>query len=368
MHKSGWAVAGASCLAITSLCLGSTPAVAQTPAEVFGAARKLTTADAIDEQKFVQIGGIPQWISVRSRHRGNPILLVLHGGPAFTLSPVSYYYMRDWEEYFTVVQWDQRGAGKTYAATDPAKVRATLTIPRMVSDTEELIGYLTHTYGKKRVLLLGHSFGTLLGVKVALDRPDLLYAYVGIGQFVDFQRSERLGYEETLADAVAAGNAQAVKDLHEVAPFPDPIHPERDLQNLGKERQWLAAYGGYYKVGGVGHTSAIASMSPDYTPAELKMRDQAQGFSDEILWGEIGHVDFTHDTRFRVPIVLLQGRADRGTNSRVVADWFAHIRAPSKQLVWFEDSAHMVQEEEPGKLLVTLVDRVLPLATERPTR
>src|SRR5688572_28853931 len=109
--------------------------------------------------------------------------------------------------------------------------------------------------------------------------PELLSAYVGTGQFIDFQRSERLGYEATLADAISAGNADAVRELQAIAPFPDQVHPERNLENLGTERRWLAEYGGYYWPTGVGHNGAIASLSPDYTADELKVRDQAQAFS-----------------------------------------------------------------------------------------
>ena len=163
---------------------------AQTPNEVFGGARAIVTADGISEQGLVPIGGIPQWISVRGRHKSNPLLLFLHGGPAFTVSPVSFYYMRDWEEQFTVVQWDQRGAGKTYAASDPEKIKDTMTVDRIVADAEELIGYLRQKYGKDRIVLMAHSFGTLLGLKLAQRHPDWFFAYVGMGQFTDALQSE----------------------------------------------------------------------------------------------------------------------------------------------------------------------------------
>ena len=105
---------------------------AQTPNDIFRGARIAVTKDAVSDQGLVPIGGIPQWISVRGRHQSAPLLLFLHGGPGFTVSPVSYYYMRDWEEVFTVVQWDQRGAGKTYQASDPAQIPAASSIPTNV--------------------------------------------------------------------------------------------------------------------------------------------------------------------------------------------------------------------------------------------
>lgn len=352
-------------LTLFLLALTATLANAQTPNDVFHHVRTPATRDAIDERGLIPIGGIPQWISVRGRHASQPLLLFLHGGPAFTVSPVSYYYMRDWEEHFTVVQWDQRGAGKTYAASDPAQIKDTLNVERLVADAEELIGYLRQKYHQERIVLMAHSFGTILGVKLAQRHPEWFHAYVGMGQFTDFQQSEAEGYAATLAAAKADGNEKAVAALQAIAPFPDREHPERNLQNLGTERFWLATYGGYYWPGGFGHNAEIARFSPDYSAAELKTRDEAQGFSDGLMWDELGRVNLTDATRFELPVLIFQGRHDRGTSSKLVEQWFAKIRAPAKQLVWFEDSAHMVYEEEPGKTLVSLVNHVLPLAEKR---
>jgi pimeloyl-ACP methyl ester carboxylesterase len=348
-----------------SILVGVAQANAQTPNEIFQQVRHINTADSIDQQGLIDIGGIKQWVSVRGRHKQNPILLLLHGGPGFTISPVSYYWMRDWEEYFTVVQWDQRAAGKTFAANDPALLRPTMSIDRFVADGEELITYLRKTYGKQRIVLMGHSWGSVLGVKLAERHPDWLYAYVGMGQFVDFARSERLGYEATLAAARAAGNEQAVKDLEGIAPFPDAAHPERNEQNLPVERKWLATYDGYYWRGGFGHSEQLSQFSPDYASADLDARNRGMVFSSHALWQQVGQVNFTSLRTFGCPMIFMQGRHDLGTSATVLADWFPTIKAPSKKLVWFEDSAHMVYEEESAKVLVTLVNEVLPLARDQ---
>ena len=318
-------------LAVIAIFTGlvASVALAQTPNETFEKARVFKTRDTIDEQGLVTIGGIPQWVSVRGRHASAPLLLVLHGGPAFTVSPVSYYYMRDWEEHFTVVQWDQRGSGKTYAASDPKQVEDNLSVDRLVADAQELIDHLRKKYHKERIVLFGHSFGSILGVKLAQRIPDQLYAYVGMGQFTDFSRSEADGYAATLAAARADKNEKAVAALEAIAPFPDRQHPERNLKNLGTERFWLATYGGYYWPGGFGNNAAIAAFSPDYSASELKIRDEAQAFSDRLLWDEVGKISLMGTTRFRVPVVILQGRHDRGTSSALVNQWFATVEAPS---------------------------------------
>jgi proline iminopeptidase len=340
-------------------------AVETSPNAAFSDIRKIVTDDAIDEQALVEIGGVRQWISIRARDRSAPILLVLHGGPGFTLSPVSHYYMRDWEEFFTVVQWDQRGAGKSYRAEDRDAIAPTLTIDRLVLDTEELIEHLRKRFKRDRVVVLAHSFGTIVGVKLAQKRPELLYAYVGTGQFVDFARSERLGYEATLSDARADNNQEAIQQLQAIAPFPDAAHPERNLKNLPLERRWLAHYGGYFKAGGFGSHEAVARFSPTHTSADLEQRQQAHDFIVENMWDEVANVSLSDQIEFAVPMLIMQGRHDRGTSSELVEEWHAKIKAPRKKLIWFEESSHMVYEEEPGKMLVALVNDVLPLTRTR---
>jgi proline iminopeptidase len=329
--------------------------------DAFRAIRKITTSEGIEQQEIITIGGVPQWISIRARDRNAPILLVLHGGPGFTVSPVSDYYMRDWEEFFTVVQWDQRGAGKSHRSDDKESLAPTLTTDRLVRDTEELIELLRKRFKRDRVVLMAHSFGTILGVKVAQRRPDLLYAYVGMGQFVDAMRSEALGYEATLADARAEKNAEAIAALEAIAPFPDAARPERNLQNLAIERRWLAHYGGYFRAGGLGQHHAVEQLSPTYTAADLQTRQEAHDFIVQAMWKELANVNLNDAVQFRVPIIIMQGRHDRGTSSELVEKWHGAVNAPYTKLIWFEDSSHMVFEEEPGKLLVALATEVLPL-------
>jgi pimeloyl-ACP methyl ester carboxylesterase len=186
-----------------------------------------------------------------------------------------------------------------------------------------------------------------------------------MGQFVDAARSEALGYEATLADARAERNTEAISQLEAIAPFPDATHPERNLQNLAVERRWLAHYGGYFKAGGAGQHNAVAQLSPTYTAADLQARQEAHDFILQSMWGELGGVDLNNDIRFDVPVIIMQGRHDRGTSSVLVKEWHDALKVPYKKLIWFEESSHMVYEEEPGKLLVALVNEVLPLARPR---
>jgi pimeloyl-ACP methyl ester carboxylesterase len=120
-------------------------------------------------------GGLEQWITMRGEDRKNPVLLFLHGGPGDATNPWGYAGFRNWLKYFTVVQWDQRGAGRTFGRNGPAAA-STITIDRMVQDGVELAELLSRRFQKDKIVLVGHSWGSILGVFMAKARPELFYA------------------------------------------------------------------------------------------------------------------------------------------------------------------------------------------------
>src|SRR5437762_6197138 len=135
----------------------------------------VTTPNGIDEASYVKVGGLEQWITIRGEDRKNPVLLILHGGPGDATNPWGYAGFRNWLKYFTVVQWDQRGAGRTFGRNG-AGAASTINIDRMVKDGVELSELLSKTLHKDKIVLVGHSWGSILGVFMAKARPELFYA------------------------------------------------------------------------------------------------------------------------------------------------------------------------------------------------
>src|SRR5260221_5609476 len=133
------------------------------------------TPNGIEETMFVQLGGVEQWIQSRGDARNNPVLLFIHGGPGSSESPLSSLF-RPWEKHFTVVMWDQRDAGKTFSRNGAVRE---MSLPRVAQDGIELAEFLGRHLHKKRIVVLGHSWGTMVGVRMVHDRPDLFSAYVG---------------------------------------------------------------------------------------------------------------------------------------------------------------------------------------------
>ena len=350
----------AACLAMAALAAGA--GEPPDPHAILAEYGKIVSDHGIDEAKAVEIGGIKQWITVRGRDRDNPILLVIHGGPAAPDLPNRYLYEPAWADYFTVVQWDQRGGGKTYELNDPATVAPTLSKERMIADAEEMVAYLRKTYGRDKIFVLGHSWGSLVGLSLAQRRPDWLYAYIGVGQIIDMKEGEKLSYGWTVAQARKAGDDEAIKELAAIAPYPE-ADGSMPLDKLGTERKWSIRFGALIH----GRTSYdplenTERISPDYSDADFKAIDQGSGFTLPKLIGDMMDADFSSLTKLDCPVLMFAGRTDYTTPSPLVERWIAKLQAPRKKLVWFEQSSHMIYEEEPGRFLVHLVQDALPLA------
>jgi pimeloyl-ACP methyl ester carboxylesterase len=323
--------------------------------------RKIVSPNGIDERVKLHIGGIDQWISVRGHDRRNPILLYLHGGPGAVALPGSYTYQSSWEDYFTVVQWDQRGAGKTYAANTEQQMTPGMTIAGMTDDAAQVASYLRQHYGKRKIFLLGHSWGTVLGTRLAQLHPDWFYAYIGVGQVVNVRKNEEIGYAFALREARAHANSKAVKELEALAPYPGkvPLTPQR----IATRSTWETYYGGLaYGRKDYSYEVDAEQLSPDYSLKELDAIGDGSAYSLKHLLQPLLDVDFNDVTHFGCPVILFVGQHDYTTSHELAEQWFDHLEAPSKHMVLFADSAHMIMQEQPGRFLVHLVTDALPLA------
>ncbi|MDF7814821.1 alpha/beta hydrolase [Hymenobacter sp. YC55] len=325
---------------------------------------KIVAPNGVQESYEASIGGLKQWVFVRGQDRSNPIILFVHGGPASPMAPVAWTFQRPLEEYFTVVHYDQRAAGKTYASNDTVKLGATLSIAQYVDDAVKMAESIKRKYGKDKVILVGHSWGTIVGMKAALKRPDLFYAYVGIGQVINTRDNEEVSFRYALAQATAHKNEAALKELRSIAPYPgnQPITRERIII----ARKWPQYYGGLsaYRDKSSYYFQAPL-LSPLYTTQDVAAIDQGSLFTLGRVLPEFLAVDFKPVTSFPIPVFMLMGRHDYTTPSEPTAAWLSKLKAPLKKGVWFENSAHLIPLEEPGKLLVTLLTDVRPVVTKQ---
>lgn len=261
---------------------------------------RIVTPNGVQETFEVTLGGTRQVVNVRGADRANPILVFVHGGPGAVEMPVAWTFQRPWEDFFTVVEYDQRGAGRSFPLNDSTTLAATLTPDRYRDDAIELIEQLRRKYGKRKVVLLGLSWGSVVGLSVAAKRPDLLYAYVGVGQLIDFRENERVGLAWTLDQARRDGNAAAVAELEALQPYPGtgPL----DLAKTATERKWNIQYGAL----AAGRRDAdfymhAGRISPEYTTADRKAWDDGSDFTMAALWPQLAEVNFAKLDRLDVP-------------------------------------------------------------------
>jgi pimeloyl-ACP methyl ester carboxylesterase len=328
--------------------------------QAIAAGRRIATPEGIDRLEQVDVGGDRQWISIRGRNRANPVLLVVHGGPGTPTMPLAWAFQNTWEDFFTVVHWEQRGVGKNDATADRQALLPTLSLAQIVLDGEAVIDYLCHTLGKARVAILGFSWGAIVGARLAERAPGKVSVYAGVGQAVA-AAFEPMILAETLAAAERAGDEQAVRELRalDLSPGPDGRFPLAQVQAL---RAVARRYDGMW----YGHESLqvmndLAALAPEYDERDVAAFQAGAGW---IAQGPLAQDLATMDLRtlqaLQVPVVVLQGRYDLATPHAAAAAWLAALQAPAKALVTFERSAHFPMFEEPGRFLQALLQHVLP--------
>jgi pimeloyl-ACP methyl ester carboxylesterase len=321
-------------------------------------AQVINAPNGIDEGFYVRIGGIDQWVQIRGQDRDNPVLLCLHGGPGATWTPLTLLFV-PWEKNFTVVQWDQRGAGKTLETTG-ASVAETMSIERMAQDGIELSEFLRTHLHQDKIVLLGHSWGSILGMHMARRRPELFLAYVGTGQASDMKQSQQRWYAHTLDRARAANDKQALTDLEGIGP-----PPYRSLEAVATQFRWLGSYAAAEDQ--VAQTSLVGSLlfgAPNYSLWDIYYR--GRGFTQIPTWQlyqEMLSTDLAAlGTNYPLPIYFFQGADDEITPPDLARALFDAIHAPHKEFVLFEGGGHFVAWTQPDRMLRELVARVRPLA------
>lgn len=318
--------------------------------------RRIHTPNGVELLEQVAVGGTELWVSVRGKDRSNPVIVMIHGGPGSPLMPLAWAYQAPWEDVFTVVHYDQRGVGKNAIRADREALGPTLTFDRPVSDAEEIVAWTRRQLGVERVIVMGYSYGTMLGMALAARRPEWLHAYVGVAQVSG--GGDAYLYQRLRELAQAAENRQAMRELDSIAPYPRPDAP---LSSVLLTRKWARYFnGGWYGKPTFDLLFSLPEWAPEYSTADLVAQSAATQWTTRTLRGRdrAGLPE-----RLAVPVVVIQGRHDLHTPYEPARAFVERLQAPSKAFVTLEWSAHVPMLEEPGRFLLALVEHVRPLAT-----
>lgn len=306
----------------------------------------------IDVSKFVRIGGLEQWITIRGKPKA-PVILFLHGGPGEAMSPFRDVFL-PYEDDFTWVLWDQRGAGKTFGRNG-GEATPGMDLERFILDTIELSGYLRQQLSRRKITLIGHSWGAALGLQVAKRRPDLFHAFVGTGQPVSnelgLRSQERYAREVMTANQDAAG-LQALDDAEKLA-FTDPKRrfATRKLLFGSEDRTFLAKEDAFMGPKPRPTTGEIANWMGGYT------------FTSNVLVPKIIGRELIDIVGFDVPLpfVVVQGRDDHITPTDVARDYVDKVKAPGKAFVEIR-GGHFAVYTNQAEFLSALRQHVIPYA------
>lgn len=332
------------------------------PSDATAQAPPASALEHVKEEMFGRIGGIDQWITLKGDDHNNPVVLFLHGGPGDAWSPFADSMFRGWEKDFTLVQWDQRGAGRTYGKSGPS-IKSTMTIKRMVDDGIEVAEFLTRHLNKKKIIVVGCSWGSILGIYMAHTRPDLFHAYVGLAQMVNWRKNLSASYARLFEMASDSGDQQAITALTTIGP-----PPWHSLSKWPVFRKWERAY----QAKRVTAPPAPEVLSPAYaSPQERAQYEAADDFSFMHFWGLTLSGPFTDvdlpalGMNFAVPIFILQGQEDLTALPELAKAYFDSIKAPSKQFYLVPGTGHGLSATELDMALKVLVEQVWPLALDR---
>jgi pimeloyl-ACP methyl ester carboxylesterase len=322
----------------------------------------IRSPNGVQEGGFVVIGGIKQWVQIRGEDRSNPVLLFVHGGPGSSTLPMSSGW-QPWEKQFTVVQWDQRGAGRTYGETGDA-IAPTMTLERMTLDGIELAEYLRIRLHKDRIVLVGHSWGSFLGVHIVKQRPDLFYAYVGTGQVIGratFETAFEITIAHLQALAQSTNNTEALAELAPIASHPAMNERNRLVADKWSRALALPPVDSFELAGPV-----APPFMPDFSLLDWYNRRKGMAFSATYLRGrdspmmqrDLASLGF----EFSIPVIFIEGDADDITPSGPAEHYFQQIIAPHKEFVLVHGGDHFIPFDRPDQFLAELVARVRPLA------
>jgi pimeloyl-ACP methyl ester carboxylesterase len=316
----------------------------------------------LDEKLFVELGGLKQKIHIRTEDESRPVLLFLHGGPGVINRHAIMTAHKDLVDTFTLACWDQRGSGGSYYNCP----EETLTIERVTDDAAELVEWLCKRFKKDKIFIIGGSWGSELGTWLSYRYPARLAAYVGFGQVVDGAKNEEISYSFTLKAAKEAGDLKSVKALEELGP---PVKGEYKggFKGMMIQRNIMMKHGGYSKS--AAKRSYFDSMvKPMLLSGEYSIRDMIGTFLGykrvlTKMWPMVAVTDLARTCpEFQIPYFIFDGRLDYNTPAELVEDYFAKVKAPKKELVWFDNSGHNPMSDEPEKFKPLLREKLIEIA------
>ena len=313
---------------------------------------------AIDLLETVEIGGIKQSLYIRGEDINKPVILFLHGGPGLPVIPFLHKFQYLWEKTYTIVQWDQRNAGKTFYLNDPDVVLKSMSFERALEDAHEITQYLKQKLKKEQIIILGWSWGSVLGSALVQAYPHDYIAYISVGQCVNFRENERVGYKALLDKVNAKGNSKDISIVQSFAPYPPETYDNNYNQQILKIREYQAKYG-------LGVTPVWKKVLPLLTSPYYKLKEKGYFLQDFLRYhGPIirflleNYDARNFGTTYTIPVFYIMGEQDFQTPYPLAKDFFEEISAPKKKFFSIPNAGHDPMQDNPQKFNQVLLDEI----------
>ena len=291
-------------------------------------------AGSVASLETLRLGGREQWILIRGKNVSNPLLLFLHGGPGMPAMYLAHKFQRPLEADFVVVQWDRRAAGKSFSEDVPIE---SINVEQYIRDAIELTRHLLSRFDKKKCYLVGHSFGSYLGILSVRRHPELFHAFVGVGQVVDDEKGRMIQDAFILRKAKETNNNKALEDVKHLNP--------------ATREKWLFQFGGELHDETNWMPLLIDGLkAPEYSlPDVFKVTKGSNFSSKHMKYNVIDGSLLDEVISVEVPVYFFTGKYDYTTPYELIEHYYIKIHAPFKKMIWFEESAHFPFYEEPTK-------------------
>jgi pimeloyl-ACP methyl ester carboxylesterase len=310
---------------------------------------------SVAEIAYRPLGGLDQWVMIRGRSTANPPLILLHGGPGLSETAWFRYFDAPLEDSFTVVYWDQRGAAKSFDRSIPL---TSMTVEQFISDLDDLVEAACARVGQTKVVIFGHSWGSALGVLYAGRFPEKVAAYVGSGQYGDVAAGHAASYAYALDEAQRRGNRRALRQLREIDP---PLYKP---DQLWTERTWVMRFEGGMRPSALWKIARASIGAPESSLLDLPRTMRGFRFSLDAMWPETSRLNLLDLVpALQMPVFFFLGRNDHWVPPEPSVAYFERLAAPSKTLVWFEQSGHEPFVDEPAKFNSAMAELVRPVVS-----
>jgi proline-specific peptidase len=299
-------------------------------------------------EEYVYINGIKQFLFHNGTSYDNPVMLYLHGGPGSAESLFTEGFQRQWEDLYTVIHWDQRGAGKTLTM-NPHKYP---TIDLLVKDLYDIVQYLKEIYKKDKIVLLGHSWGSVLGSTFIKKYPEEVSYYIGVGQVVSMLDNERVGYEKVKELILEKNDRSSLKKLEAIGEYPDKRYSEEWLKKCLKLRK---LQGKYKLAAGMDLSiSLIAFKSPIFKLSDIIALTKAFKSNGKLVEFLVNFNLKLESNEYKIPVFYIMGGNDWQTPYSEAEEYFDKIKAPDKKYYLIPNAGHMTMLDQPDLFFESL--------------